>query len=363
MPRVVFLLLIALQNPLFSYHQIVVPEFGPPEVMQWQEVEQLPEPGPGQVRIRVLATTASFTDTMLRKGIYPGQPEAPMTPGYDVVGVIDKLGEGSTRLTVGQRVADLTVWGAYSEYMLLPAAELVTVPDGLSSENAVSLILAYMTAYQMLHRAAQVEPGQRILIHGASGSVGTALGQLGRLHGLEMYGTASAAKHDHVRAQGVTPIDYRTEDFVLRIQELTDGKGVDAAFDAIGLENFKRSYSSLSPGGKLVIYGFYEESLRSQGSVSWDAAQDFLGTLAMALYWNYWPGSHATAQWYGIPDVREEHPDWFREDLSTLFQLALDGKIRPHIHKRMPLREAVEAHRMIEHGEVKGKIVLIASDS
>ena len=160
------------------WHQVVAPEFGDHSVMQWQAVTGLPEPGEGEVRIRVLAASASFTDIMVRKGIYADiSEEPPLVPGYDLVGVIDAIGPGVSAFTEGQRVADLTVWGAYTEYAIRPVEHLVALPDEVDPIQAVSLILSYTTAYQMLHRVADVRPGQAILVHGASGPVGTALTQ------------------------------------------------------------------------------------------------------------------------------------------------------------------------------------------
>ena len=187
---------------------------------------------------------------MVRKGVYPGvKQKPPFPPGYDLVGVIDKLGDGVNNLEVGQRVADLTLWRAYSEYAVLPADNVVALPAGLDEEQTVALILSYTTAYQMLHRVAKVTPGQSILIHGASGAVGTALAQLSRVAGLTMYGTASTAKQDYVRQLGVIPIDYKTENFVERVGKATEHQGVDVVFDAVSVANFERSYQSLTRTG------------------------------------------------------------------------------------------------------------------
>ena len=345
-----------------SYHKIVANEFGSADVLQWVTESALPEPQAGEVRIKVLTASASLTDVMVRKGIYAEAPsDPPITPGYDLVGVVDKLGEGVTGLAVGQRVAALTVWGAYSEYTLQAAQSLVPVPDGLDDEAAVTLILSYTTAYQMLHRLAQVQPGQTVLIHGASGAVGTALAQLGKVAGLNMIGTASAPKHAYVESLGVTPIDYKTEDFVERTLQLTDNQGVDAAFDAIGVANFKRSYKTLNNNGDLVVYGLYQSSL--SGPAGKPTA--LLGELAKWFWqqwlWKWFPEGEKTTAFYLITGMREEHPDWFREDLATLFELARSGKISPQVWKTMPLADAASAHRLIEERAVKGKIVLRVS--
>lgn len=343
-----------------SFGQLLITETGGPEVLQWVETSPLPEPGPGEARVRVVTASASFTDIMLRKGMYAAvDKELPYPPGYDMVGIVDKLGDGVTGLRVGQRVADMTVWGAYTEYMLRPAESLVPVPDALPADEAVVLVLSYVTAYQMIFRVAEAEPEQRVLIHGASGAVGTALAQLGRVAGLEMYGTASTSKQDYVRALGVTPIDYKTEDFVERIMAETDGEGVDVVFDAIGIDNFARSYSVLAGDGLLVKYGLYRASLEesSMRAVAWE----FIRTLWQQKLWDWFPEDGKRATFYSIQDEREQHPDWFRDDLSALFQLALEGNVAPQIWRHMPLREAAEAHRLIESGQVRGKIVLDVS--
>ena len=347
-------------NSPSSYHQVLITEYGEAEDLQWVESAPLPEPGPGEVRVRVIAASASFTDIMVRKGIYSGvDAELPYPPGYDMVGVVDAMGPGVSGLSLGQRVADLTVWGAYTEYMLRPADRLVPVPDGLAAEDAVVLVLSYLTAYQMLFRAADVKPEQLILIHGASGAVGTALAQLGKVAGLKMYGTASTSKQDYVRALGVTPIDYRSEDFTARILKETDGGGVDVVFDAIGVDNFKRSYSVLAPGGVLVTYGLYNASLAEDSRLG--VAWPFVKMLWQMKLWEWLPEDDKRVSFYSIQSQREEQPGWFKDDLAALFNLALEGNLDPQIWKRMPLHEAAEAHRLIESGEVRGKIVLEVS--
>ena len=186
--------------------QVLLTGVGGPEVLEVVE-RDAPEPGRGEVRVRVLAAGVAFADVLMRHGKYPGAPKIPFTPGYDLVGEVEKLGEGVGGVTVGQRVAALTQVGSYAQRVVVAAEELVPVPDGVDPAEAVALVLNYVTAYQMLHRVAEVRPGERILVHGAAGGVGTALLDLGRLGGLEAYGTASAAKHDAVRRFRATPID------------------------------------------------------------------------------------------------------------------------------------------------------------
>ena len=337
-----------------SYKRVVITKFGGTEVLKVAEEAVLPEPKPGEVRVKVLITSAAFTDVMIRKGKYPDVKEKPpFSPGYDMVGIVDKLGKGVTRFEAGQRVADLTIIGAYSEYICLPERRLTPVPDGLDSAEAVSLILSYVTAYQMLHRVAKVKRGQHILVHGAGGAVGTAMLQLGNLLDLEMYGTASKSKHELVASLGATPIDYKGEDFVERIHSLT-GDGVDAAFDPIGGDNFKRSFSVLRRGGILVAYGFYNAVMGKGGSIP-------LGFLRLKL-WDILPNDHSTT-FYSIGALRQKQPDWFSEDLTKLFDLLVQGKIKPIIAARMPLTEVRRAHELIEEAGVQGKIVLIVTET
>lgn len=335
-----------------SYQQVVITGFGGPEVLKVVEEDKLPVPQKGEVRIKTLATSACFTDTLIRKGIYFGiRHRPPFALGYDVVGVVDELGEGVTHLRNGQRVAELTVTGAYSEYLCLPAAHCVPVPDGVDAAEAVSLVLTYITAYQMLHRIAKVKPGARILIHGASGAVGTALTQLGALHGLEMYGTASNTYRDLVTSLGATPIDYQTEDFAERIENLTP-RGVDAVFDGIGGSNFRHSLQCLRRGGIVVAYGSYNSSIGKGGNA-------MLSYVSLMIRSALTIGKSAAI--YSIVPLKNEHPDWFLADLTELFHLLEQGTIKPVISREFHLTEAAEAHRLLEARGVKGKIVLVTA--
>src|SRR5215471_2466679 len=236
-----------------NHRRIVVTHYGGPEELRVLE-EECPEPKAGEVRVKVLAAGVSLPDVMMREGIHPETPRLPFTPGWDLVGVVDRRGVGVSGIEQGQTVAALPIHGAYAEFICLPARELVPIPSGLDAAEAVSLILNYITAYQMLHRSAKVKPKQRVLIHGAAGGVGSALMQLGRLDGLEMYGTCSARGAAAVSELGGFPIDYEHQDFVREIQRLT-GDGVDAVFDGIGGSHIWRSRKALRRGGRVVAYG------------------------------------------------------------------------------------------------------------
>lgn len=240
-----------------KYKHIVIPRFGGMENLSLAEDELL-EPGANEVRVKVLAAGVSFADVLMREGVHPesvNHGRTPFTPGWDVVGVVDKFGDKVSTWQTGQMVAALPIVGGYAEYILLSSDELVPVPPGLDHAEPVSLVLNYTTAYQMLHRCAHIRSGEVILIHGATGGVGTALLQLGKLTNLKMYGTASYRKHDNVSS-----LAYKSVDLVQEIIKLTshDGEGewgVDAVFDAIGAKSLKFSYDILRSGGRLVAYG------------------------------------------------------------------------------------------------------------
>lgn len=327
-----------------SYKKILIAQAGGPEVLRLTHENELPLPGPEEVRIRVLATSAAFTDILVRKGMYPGvKKKFPLVPGYDLVGLVDKTGDAVTGLEEGQMVAALPVTGAYSEYICLPESKLVRVSDGLDPVEAVSLVLSYVTAYQMLHRTVGIQKNQTILVHGAGGAVGSALLQLGKLLDLTMYGTASEAKQGLIRNEGGIPIDYRKEDFEQRVMDET-GDGVDAVFDAIGGENFRHSFRCVKKGGTLVAYGYYNAAVGKKASVPIDFMK--------VLLWNILPNGKK-AKIYAI-----KSNSWFRDDLGQLFSLLQEKKIKPLIDRVFPLEEAAQAHSLVERAEVKGKIVL-----
>ena len=345
-----------------KHTRIIVTHYGGPDALQVLQ-EERPEPKPGQVRVRVLSAGVALPDVMAREGIHPETPRVPFTPGWDLVGVVDRLGGDVSGIEPGQRIAAMPISGAYAEFVCLPERELVPVPSGLDSAEAVSLVLNYITAYQMLHRSARVGPGQRVLIHGAAGGVGTALLQLGRLAGLEMYGTCSSRGASAVSDLGAIPIDYMHQDFVEEIHRLTSD-GVDAVFDPIGGTHLWHSRKALRPGGKVVGYGLIA-SIRGEGLTSSRPGrrQRFRGTAMCGLYivggWLL-PGRKRVIP-YSIQTLKRMKPQWFRQDLITLFDLLQQEKIKPLIARRFTLAEARHAQELLGKGGVIGKIVLDVS--
>ena len=323
--------------------------------------EECPEPKAGQVRVRVLAAGVSLPDVMAREGVHPETPAVPFTPGWDLVGVSERLGAGVCGIEPGQIVAAMPISGAYADFVCLPQGELVPVPPALDAAEAVSLILNYVTAYQMLHRFAKVRAGQRVLIHGAAGGVGTALLQLGRLAELEMYGTCSSRGAPAVSDLGGVPIDYQHQDFVKEIQRLTSD-GVDAVFDPIGGSHIWRSRQALRGRGRVVAYG-NTRTLRGEGLASDRPGRRnrLHGIPIFALYiaggWLL-PGRKRVVP-YSIQWLKRLKPALFRQDLVTLLDLLRQQKIKPIVAQRFPLAEAKQAQELLAQGGVVGKIVLV----
>ncbi|HET9555023.1 MAG TPA: medium chain dehydrogenase/reductase family protein [Anaeromyxobacteraceae bacterium] len=321
--------------------------FGGPEELEVVDAP-LPTAGRGEVRVRVLASGIEYTDVIIRRHLYPQTrlERPPFVMGYDVVGVIDQVGPGVSGFRVGDRVADMTVIGSNAAYRTLRADDLTLVPTAVDPAEAATLILSWMTAYQLLHRSARVQAGQRMLVHGAAGAVGQALIVLGRLAGLEVWGTARAEHAALVRELGATPIDYRREDFT----RVLPG-GFDVIVDGVGEDGYRRSFSALARGGRLVAIGYSAgvQAKRSQCTM--------LAWIARMYLWNVLPNGKR-AYFYSINVMRARHPSWFKEDLASLLGMLASGAIRPRVAERIPFEAVAEAHRRIEEGGLQGKLVL-----
>jgi len=335
--------------------RIIVVRPGGPDRLRLHTVP-LPDPGRGEVRIAVEAAGVAFADIMIREGRYPGV-RTPVTPGYDCVGIVEAVGEGVTTPAIGTRVGALTVTGIYARHVIVPARDAVAIPEALDAGAAVSLVLNYVTALQMLWRNTGLGDGDVALVHGAAGGVGTALLELCRLRGVRAIGTASPGKHDMVRARGGLPIDYRSEDFVKRVREETGGRGADAAFDHLGGPHLLRSYAALKPTGVLVSYGglsaFTGGRTNLLAGLGLLVRQPRFTPLSLLV-------DNKAVVGFDIAGRRRARPDWFAADLSELASLAEAGRINPAIAARFPLEDARRAHEMLGKGEVRGKIILDA---
>jgi len=340
--------------------RIIVTHYGGPDALKVVE-EECPEPKGGEVRVKVLAAGVSLPDVLAREGVHPETPRVPYTPGWDLVGTVDQIGEGVSGFELSQTVAAMPISGCYAQYVCLPQRKLIPVPAGLDPAEAVAVVLNYITAYQMLHRSAKVKPGQCVLIHGASGGVGTAFLQLGRLAGVEMYGTCSPQAAEVVKELGATPIDYRNSDFVQEIRHLTSD-GVDAVFDGIGGDNLWRSREALREGGLVVVYGFQAKLHGGRMASGAPAGRHTIRESAILGWYilrNWFLSGRKSMVPYSIQWLMRLRTAWFRHDLLTLFELLQQKKIKPLIAQRLLLHQARHAHELLGSGGVIGKIVLV----
>jgi NADPH:quinone reductase-like Zn-dependent oxidoreductase len=326
---------------------VQVSRFGGPEVLEVTD-SPMPTAGPGEVRVRVLASSLNYTDVLIRKHLYPQTAaiRLPFVIGYDVVGEIDQIGMGVRDFDVRDRVADMTVVGSNARYRTLKARDLTRVPAGVDSAEAATLILSWTTAYQLLHRAAKVKPGQRVLVHGAAGAVGQAQLALGKLAGIEMWGGAHGKHAQLIRELGATPVDYDHEDFT----RVLPG-GFDVVFDGIGEEGYRRSFAALKPGGLLIAIGFSSGVQAKQGMFA------ILLSIARLYLLRFLPGGKR-ARFYSINVMRGRHPDWFKKDLAQLLDLLASHTIQPRVAERISIDQVADAYRRLEAGGLEGKLVL-----
>jgi NADPH:quinone reductase-like Zn-dependent oxidoreductase len=319
---------------------------GGPEVLETVELP-LPEPGPGEVRVKVRATGVGATDITMRRGSYAFAPRIPFVPGYESIGIVDAVGAGVTTLKMGDRVCALLVHGGYATHVVRGAEHWVKVPDGLDDVETVSLILNYVTAYQMIHRVARLRSGQSALVNAANGGVGQALLDLLRAHGVSAIGAAARARHDIVTSYGATAIEGRSSPLDVGVHAVRP-EGVDAAFDAVGGRQTGECVASTRRGGITVWYGFV-------GASGFRA----LAGSVLSLY----VGSRLQGRrgaFYGITLEYRRNPQPFLEDLPKLFDLLAQRKIAPRIAQTFPLLDARKANERLEQGGIEGKVALVA---
>jgi len=328
-----------------AYQYIWVPQAGDPDIMEWRE-GTLSQPVAGEVCIRIEAAGVISADTAIREGYgHPGSPPLPHIPGHEVVGVIEAVGDNVTNVLVGQRVVAILVAGGYATHVNVESWKCFPITADVDNHQAVAVLINYWTAHYCLHRVAQVQADDTVLIHGASGGVGTALLELGQLAGATLLGTASARKHNHLTSYDVQLIDYHTTDFEQVVYEQYPD-GLQAVFDPIGGSYWRKSYRLLARGGKLIIFG----------------AKDPRPVNVMP----YVPGM--MIRHFLLPDGKSVHPvglsptrqrEAFLEDIPHLQSLLAERKLTPKVSEVLPMSEASQAHRLMEQGHHVGKIVLV----
>lgn len=335
--------------------RVVLPGLVEPSGLQ-VTTAPVPTPGPGQLLVAVEATGISYAEQAMRKGRYFGQPAFPFTPGYDLVGRVLRVGEGADAALTGRRVASLTKTGAWSGHVVVEARDTVLVPDGISSEDAETVVVNGVTAWQMLHRSAKVAPGGTVLVFGANGGVGGILVQLAQHHGVRVVGAASPRHHDALRRAGVVPVDYADPDLARRVREVAPD-GVEAVFDNIGGATTRTAWNLLAPGGTLVSYAIISAVSGTGGLWS-----PFLRAIGQAALRSALPNGRR-ATFYDLWSGHRSRPARFRrhleEDLGQVFALLRDGTITANVAARFALADVVQALELAESRTVNGKVVLV----
>jgi NADPH:quinone reductase-like Zn-dependent oxidoreductase len=338
---------------------VVLTRSGGPEVF---EVLERPDPavGAGEVRIAVHAAGLNFADTMARVGLYPAAPKPPCVLGYEVAGEVETIGEGVSGLTVGQRVMAGTKFGGQAELAVAQARDVMPMPEHLSFEEGAAFCVNYGTAYAALMIMGGLREGNRVLIHAAAGGVGIAATQVARIAGAEIFGTASAAKHEAIKAQGVDhPIDYRTQDFKAEIRRLTNGEGVDVILDPMGPTSFRKDYRILRPGGRLIMYGL-SEAMNENGRDMRAALRSLLRMPTSTMPW--WNAGRLLNQNRGVFGLNLL--SWWRREggmdriTAPLLSDLNSKQLMPVVARSYPFEQAGDAHRYLAERRNIGKVVL-----
>jgi NADPH:quinone reductase-like Zn-dependent oxidoreductase len=328
------------------------------------EVREMPDPpvGPGEVRIGVKAAGINFADTLARLGLYPDAPKPPCVVGYEVAGEVESVGEGVESHEVGDRVVAGTRFNGQAELVTVPAGQLLPLPKKLSFEQGAAFPVNYGTAYAALMIMGGLREGDRVLIHAAAGGVGISATQIARGAGAEIFGTASASKHDAIREQGVEhAIDYRNHDFATEVMRLTNGEGVDVIMDALGPTSFRKDYGLLRPGGRLIMYGVSELQSGSGKRDIWAALRSVARMPLATMPW--WKSLGVMNENKGVFGLNMLHW-WDREgSIDRLVEPLLagleKGELAPVVAEAFPFDRASDAHRMIEERRNVGKVVLV----
>lgn len=324
-----------------------------------------PDPlvGPGEVRIAVKAAGINFADTMARLGLYPDAPKTPCVMGYEVAGTIETVGAGVTDFAVGDKVMAGTRFGGQAELVTVPADQALPLPERLSFEQGAAFPVNYGTAYAALIIMGSLREGDRVLIHAAAGGVGIAATQIARNVGAEIFGTASPAKHDAIRAQGVKhAIDYRSQDFEAETMRITGGEGVDLVIDALGPTSFRKDYRLLRSGGRVVMYGLSEITKESGRDIP--AALRGLAKMPLATipWWKSLALMNENKGVFGLNMLkwweREGSLDRVTEPLMADLEA---GRLEPVVAEAFPFERAGEAHEFIAQRRNVGKVVLFPS--
>ena len=334
---------------------LVITEHGPPDVLRVEERPD-PEPGAGELRVRVRAAGVNFADLLARVGLYPDAPKPPCVVGYEVAGDVDALGEGVEGFEVGQRVMGACRFGGYAQLALAPASSLIPMPDGWSYSEGAAMPVTYATAYAGLVRYGGLRPGERVLIQAAAGGVGIAATQIAKLIGAEVYGTASPSKHEAIRGFGVDhAVDYRTHDVVDEVRRISgERQPLDLALDAMGGRSFKQSFALLRAGGRLVCFGASEVQAGERRS-----PLRALRVLAQMPRFNPLKLMSESKSVIGLNMLTLWDSKQSLDELVDPLRAWIDeGRLRPVVASEFRLDDGAAAHRYLHERSNIGKVVL-----
>jgi len=335
--------------------QVVTTANGGVEVLKVQEAPD-PVAAKGEVVVQVKAAGLNFADILARQGLYPDGPKKPCVMGYEVAGVIEAAGEDVDQQFVGQAVMAMTRFRGQAEKIAVPVNQLFAKPESLSFEAAAAIPVNYLTAYALLHVMGSLDAGESVLIHNAGGGVGLAAIDIAKKIGATTYGTASPGKHEFLRERGLDhPIDYRNQDWLPVLQQLTDGRGVDLVIDPIGGSHWKRSYAALRHTGRLGMFG-----------VSTASANGLKGKLKLIKAAVQMPRFHPLGllnKNRGVFGLNLGHMWHEPEKVATWMEAILagvsEGWVRPHVDKAFPFAQIGDAHSYMEARKNIGKVVLV----
>jgi NADPH:quinone reductase-like Zn-dependent oxidoreductase len=342
----------------YMMQQVIITRHGGPEVLHIREAAE-PQLKSGDVLIDVQFSGINFADLLMRMGLYPSAPKPPFTPGYEVSGVITKVGSTENDELLGKSVAALTKFGGYSSKVVVKKDRLIALPDGIDMAQAAAMPVVYLTSYVMLSLQAHLQKDEWVLIHNIGGGVGLAAVELSRMIGANIIGTASVGKHDRLREKGIHHlIDYNTEDFVARVKEITEGKGVDVIIDPIGGENLKKSYKALGSFGRLVVFGFSKAASGPRRKVL-HLLKEYIKTPKFSPIQLMGHNKGVFGCHLGMVMDRQELLQECMQKLMSYFQ---SGDINPHVDRVFPLNRVTDAHQYIMDRRNFGKVLLAADD-
>lgn len=333
--------------------QVVITKAGGPQVLQ---VRESPDPtaGAGEVRVRVKAAGINFADLMARMGLYPDAPKIPCVVGYEASGIIDQVGSGVTDYQVGDRVIAVPKFGGYSDTLVVGATQVLKMPAAMSFEEGAGFPVVYLTAHHMLLYVGGLRPGARVLVHSAAGGVGLAAIQIARAHECELFGTASASKHDFLRQQGCHhPLSY--ENYAEEVRSLIGDRGLDVVLDPVGGPSWRVGYNLLGPAGRLVCYGFSANNSgtsRSLLNVAWQVARmPFFNPISLM-------NENRTVTGVNMGHLFQ-HIDIVRPQLIALLRMYEAGQVKPFVDRTFPFTEAPDAHQYLHDRKARGKVLLV----